>query len=158
MSDATDDYSLGFGNQKIEVKSSFPVPDSVSGAGTSQHPFYTFNLGLDQETLQWQIEPLETGPLRYTLVQIDSASNDTNEMPPNPGNTRAIYHHIGQAPSLSLCNGEGVLLLPVDGGSAEAVIVASLLGLLWRVRDLPVKPPVVASTKLDKKSILSRLF
>lgn len=168
LSDATDDYSLVVGRQTVAVTASFPVPDSVSSAGSSQHPFYTFTWGGGEEdapatttTLQWQIQPLGTGPLRYTLVRIDAAGGGAEDASsPAPESIRAIYHHTGQAPSLSLCSGQGVLLLPEDGGRlTEAVIVASLLGLLWRVRAMQVKPlAAAASAETEKKSILRRLF
>ncbi|ATY62061.1 hypothetical protein A9K55_008407 [Cordyceps militaris] len=166
LSDATDDYSLVVGRQTVAVTASFPVPDSVSSAGSSQHPFYTFTWGGGEEdapattTLQWQIQPLGTGPLRYTLVRIDAAGRAEDASSPAPESIRAIYHHTGQAPSLSLCSGQGVLLLPEDGGRlTEAVIVASLLGLLWRVRAMQVKPlAAAASAETEKKSILRRLF
>lgn len=51
----------------------------------------------------------------------------------------AIYHHIGVGASLALQHSEGVLLLrpPSSANSGtEALVVGSMLGMLWRLRGL----------------------
>ncbi|KAB5580025.1 hypothetical protein GE09DRAFT_423074 [Coniochaeta sp. 2T2.1] len=115
---------------RIPVRMSFPIPDSITKAGISRNPYFGFVLpGRGGRTYQWEIHPVEHGPLRYTLVSVDGAdgSQKTEE---------AIYHHMGLGASLSTIQySEGILLLPPCRDSAlEGVVVASLLGLLWRVR------------------------
>lgn len=54
---------------------------------------------------------------------------------------RAIYHNVGLGFSLSQPYSEGALLLQNDlDPELEAIIVASLLGLLWRARGEDSKP------------------
>lgn len=77
------------------------------------------------------------------------SATDTN----NQHLIRAIYHGIGRGSSssspLSQPFGEGALLLLQDdlGAELQAVIVASLLGLLWRARGEECKPG-----KMNQKS------
>lgn len=54
---------------------------------------------------------------------------------------RAIYHDVGQGSSLAQPTSEGALLLHDGmGPELEAVVVASLLGVLWRARSEGRKP------------------
>lgn len=59
----------------------------------------------------------------------------------NEQRIRAIYHNVGLGFSLSQPFSEGALLLQNDlDPELEAIIVASLLGLLWRARGEDSKP------------------
>lgn len=49
----------------------------------------------------------------------------------------AVYHHVGVGINLPADYSEGVLLLPEGDGADMAV--ASLLGLLWQMRDMHAK-------------------
>lgn len=77
----------------------------------------------------------------------EDASDDEQEIPysaaveKNEHRIRAIYHNVGLGFSLSQPFSEGALLLQ-DGldPELEAIIVASLLGLLWRARGEESKP------------------
>ncbi|KAH8905304.1 hypothetical protein BR93DRAFT_780754 [Coniochaeta sp. PMI_546] len=121
---------------KVPVQMSFPIPDSMTKAGVSRNPYFSFSLPGSYTTLQWQIHPVEDGPLRYTLVAMNPGEDEAQSE-----KVQAIYHHMGLGTSLStMQHSEGILLLPPcqDGqdSAQEAVIVASLLGLLWRVRGM----------------------
>ncbi|KAB5551266.1 hypothetical protein GE09DRAFT_167628 [Coniochaeta sp. 2T2.1] len=115
---------------RIPVRMSFPIPDSITKSGISQNPYFAFVLpGGGGRTYQWEIHPVEHGPLRYTLVSVGGADGRQKT-------EEAMYHHVGLGASLSTMQySEGILLLPPCRDSAlEGVVVASLLGLLWRVR------------------------
>ncbi|KAJ6447270.1 Dipeptidyl-peptidase 5 [Purpureocillium lavendulum] len=156
---ATDDFTLT-GDNITDVTASFPVPDTTSSAGVARHPFFTFPCRDGPRELQWQIYPADSGPLRYMLVEMsDEAVNNVAE--PKPEDIRAIYHHIGQSPSLSLSSSEGVLLLQPDyptGVVLEGAVLASLLGLLWRVRGMELKPLAYDVQQGGKKSFLRRVL
>lgn len=143
----------------IPLVTSFPISPTVSKFASSRNPWYTFtvpNLLDGERTLQWQIHPVEQGMLRYTLVElpvgspaISTAAEDAEGKKPQHAATedanehliRAIYHNVGLGFSLSQPWSEGALLL--QSGLApelEAVIVGSLLGLLWRMRNEESKP------------------
>ncbi|OIW34698.1 hypothetical protein CONLIGDRAFT_709987 [Coniochaeta ligniaria NRRL 30616] len=126
---------------KVPVQMSFPIPDSPTKAGISRNPYFSFSLPGSTAIFQWQIHPVEHGPLRYTLVAIDPGSSPRDGAAQSGEKVQAIYHHIGLGTSLStMQHSEGILLLPPcrDGqeSAQEGVIVASLLGLLWRVRGM----------------------
>lgn len=145
----------------ISVLTSFPVPPTMSKFGSSQNPWFTFTIPSlldDERTLQWQIHPVEQGMLRYTLVELPLAigaplttsaiSATEAKKPPfsacdkdNEHLVRAIYHNVGLGFSLSQPYSEGALLLQNDlDPELEAVIVASLLGVLWKARNEESKP------------------
>ncbi|KAK7749571.1 hypothetical protein SLS53_000147 [Cytospora paraplurivora] len=114
-------------------------------------------------TLQWQVHPVEHGLLRYTLVEMprragprvdemwwedgsadgsrtrdgrkDGEPSFSAAVDGNEHLIRAIYHNVGLGFSLAQPFSEGALLLE-DGMDPEfeAVVVASLLGMLWRAR------------------------
>lgn len=124
----------------------------------------------EERTLQWQVHPVEHGLLRYTLVELgggpagvaaardeenwweeESKGNDDSEdeqgLPysavadKHEHRIRAIYHNVGLGFSLSQPYSEGALLLQDNlDPELEAIIVASLLGLLWRARGEESKP------------------
>lgn len=167
----------------VPVLTSYPIPDTTTQAGTARHPYFSFSLPTDTSTVfQWQIHPLRHGALRYTLVAVDlrpgaaqpteNASSSAADAAENPDQIIAIYHHIGLATNLFMGHSEGVLLLPAEGShdaTLEAVIVASLLGLLWRLRGNMV-PKLNAKGRRQsgsiggnaesagKRSIVSKIF
>lgn len=143
----------------VGVATSFPFPATISRYGSSRHPWFTFTVPSlldDERTFQWQAHPVEHGLLRYTLVEIpdiiasSATSNDDpdGKSPPfsaakegNENLIRAIYHNVGLGFCLSQPYSEGALLIQNDlDPELEALIVASLLGLLWRVRNEEVRP------------------
>lgn len=157
----------------IAVTASFPVSPTISKFGSSRHPWFIFtvpSLLEEERTFQWQTHPVEHGLLRYTLVEIpntiaSSASNgdgsDGNDIPfsaakeDNQGSIRAIYHNVGLGFCLSQPYSEGAVLLQNDlDPELEALIVASLLGLLWRVRNEEIRPR--KSSKSEGGNLLER--
>jgi hypothetical protein len=146
----------------ITVVASFPIPDTVTRAGSAPNPYFSFSLPDGETTFQWQVHPVQHGPLRYTLAAIDPypamAQDAGTQMQRNEENILAIYHHIGLATSLSMPYSEGVLLLPElrdnQDSSLEAVYVASLLGLLWCVRRMPIKKRKASQGKEKQRDLI----
>lgn len=129
---------------RIPVRMTFPIPDTVTKAGSTRNPYFSFALPGSAATLQWQVHPVEDGPLRYSLVAIEPGSVGDAESgaAPTGKEVQAIFHHKGVGTSLSaMHHSEGILMLPLCRGSRdsaqEGVIVASLLGLLSRTRGMP---------------------
>lgn len=128
----------------ISMGISYPIAPSKTKAGTFKHPYFTFHVPLSEEsgleTFQWQIYPVEHGPLRYTFVRIPPATQGGTGLTSSDGGRAeilAIYHHIGLGASLSQEYSEGVLLLPDSTRPVpETLVVGSLLGMLWRLREL----------------------
>ncbi|PSR75970.1 hypothetical protein BD289DRAFT_338350, partial [Coniella lustricola] len=124
--------SPGSTTAAVPLVSSFPVSPTISRFGSSRNPWFTFTVPSlldDERTLQWQIHPIEQGMLRYTLVEIPVAAHANEHL------IRAIYHNVGLGFSFSQPYSEGALLLQDEmEPELEALIVASLLGLLWRAR------------------------
>ncbi|KAL3455037.1 hypothetical protein BJX64DRAFT_91258 [Aspergillus heterothallicus] len=124
----------------ISVATTYPIPPSQTALGLISHPYFGYKLssGSEAAQFQWEIHPVEDGPLRYTLVRSplgDSTADDPQSRTEADTAIEAIYHHIGIGMSLSQTYSEGVLLLPRGGDSrAETAHVASLLGMLWRLR------------------------
>jgi hypothetical protein len=117
-------------HQRSIVSASFPLADQRTPGGTIRFPYFDVNIR-GREQWQWQIRPYEHGSLRYTLVR----SGDDLEP-----SVVAVYHHVGVSINLPADYSEGVLLLPEGGSEAEAELaVASLLGLLWQLRDMHAK-------------------
>lgn len=150
----------------IPVGISFPVTPTISKFGSSRNPWFTFTVPslLDEErTLQWQMHPVTQGMLRYTLVEIPlgtqtaTSSGDGDAEgekvpfsaadPENEHLIRAIYHNVGLGFSLAQPFSEGALLVQNDfDPELEALIVASLLGVLWRVRNEEGRPRKVSKS------------
>lgn len=130
----------------VAVGVSYPIPASVTRVGTIAHPYFTFEVPgvFGQTVFQWQIHPKENGSLRYTLMAIPTRQEETEQVAGEAkqaeAETRAIYHHIGLGASLSQGYSEGVLHLPsrTEGSQSESegVIIASLLTMLWRLRNI----------------------
>jgi len=127
----------------VQMDTFFPIPPSKRAGEAIHHPY--FRLDIPQASnhvdckrwFEWQVRPVEDGPLRYTLVDKDNAE-DTGAAT----RIRAIYHDAGCSKTLSRGMSEGVILLPEEDEVAddmEAIVVASLLGVLWQVRTLQGK-------------------
>lgn len=150
----------------IAIEAAYPLPSLRTSAGIIRFPYFRFNIPRTSISYEWQIHPRDHGTLRYTLVAseeriFDIDSESENDTPSS--NIKAIYHHVGHDGSLFLPQSEGVLLLPeLDGGKdseMEEVIVASLVGLLWRVRGMEIKDkPPKDGTKPRRQSIIKKLF
>lgn len=150
----------------IPLVTSFPVTPTISKFGSSRNAWYTFTVPslLDEErTLQWQMHSAELGMLRYTLVEIppgasitttseDNAEGETKipfsaADPDNAHLIRAIYHNVGLGFSLSQPFSEGVLLVQNElDPELEALILASLLGVLWNARSEESRPRKVSKS------------
>ncbi|KAK7926621.1 hypothetical protein PG985_003619 [Apiospora marii] len=126
----------------ITMDTFFPIPPSTRAGDVIHHPYFTLDIPHTKNdkssttSLEWQIHPIEDGPLRYTLVDKGRPGDTTARV-------RAIYHDAGCSKPLSHGRSEGVLLLPEWGGEVdeeaadmEGIIVASILGVLWQVRAL----------------------
>lgn len=151
---------------KIAVVTSFPVTPSISKFGSSRNPWFTFTVPslLDEErTLQWQMHSAELGTLRYTLIEvpigasINTVSAEGTEGgrkipfsaadPDNAHLIRAIYHNVGLGFSLHQPFSEGTLLVDNDlDPELEALVLASLVGVLWRVRSEESRPRKVSKS------------
>ncbi|GFF53230.1 transcription factor kayak [Aspergillus udagawae] len=130
------------GAQRIDpvaVGVSYPIPPSVTKVGTVKHPYFHFRMPFESKMAQfeWQVHPVEHGPLRYTLVRMPGEETTDESSAEPEADVHAIYHHIGLGVSMSVPHSEGVLLLPpCTDPKSEAIIVASVLGMLRRVRGL----------------------
>ncbi|KAF9882859.1 hypothetical protein FE257_004945 [Aspergillus nanangensis] len=125
---------------EIPLEITYPIPPSKTRDGTFKHPYFTFQVPGDSNagpsTFEWQIHPSQQGRMRYTLIR-RSTSDQQQQQGSTDSDVQAIYYHIGVGASLSLSYSEGVLLLPAGHNSArENLVVASALGMLWRLREL----------------------
>ncbi|KAK6835965.1 hypothetical protein PG987_006460 [Apiospora arundinis] len=119
----------------IEMDTFFPIPPSARGSNKIHHPYFGLDVPLARDIaptrLEWQVHPVENGPLRYTLANKDA-----------PACIHAIYYDAGCSKILSHGSSEGVLLLPErsegkeETAAMEGIVVASILGVLWQVRTL----------------------
>ncbi|KAL5358786.1 hypothetical protein BJX96DRAFT_147275 [Aspergillus floccosus] len=149
----TDPAGLGSSVQ-FAMTSSYPISPSVTREGTFTHPYFSFSIpGAGDANFQWQIHPVEHGPLRYTLVQ----------MPPEDQTTKgpeiqAIYQHVGLGASLSQSHSEGVLLLPSSVSPENCVmIVATALAMLSKLRAINTDQKGHKTAKESKHSRLASI-
>lgn len=139
----------------VSMSISYPIPPTTFRKNVYvkpiiyEHPHFAFRFpGESESALEWQIHPIPHGRLRYTLARIPHAhkAEDTAPKVPSDKDILAIYHHIGDTLSLPLPFSEGVLLLPSDmEPEMEAIVVASVLALLWQLRRLSKTGKGVAS-------------
>ncbi|KAG6361726.1 hypothetical protein INS49_009954 [Diaporthe citri] len=112
-----------------------------------------FNNAAEKQVINWQIHPVEHGPLRYTLVELPSPDQDASAVEPeNQHRIKAIYHNVGVGTSLVQPFSEGVLLLPasrVMDADPETVVLTSLIGLLWKARGVPTVKLDVPAARED---------
>ncbi|KAG6112940.1 hypothetical protein E4U13_004057 [Claviceps humidiphila] len=169
---STDGFSLIIKNSKetedqtqhIAISATYPLQSVHSKAGIIRFPFFAFSLDEKSICYEWQIHPLDHGMLRYTLFQLPShpPASGGNVAPPREypdAETIAIYHHLGHENSLFRPTSEGVLLLPGPEMPAllEMVTVASLLVLLWKIRDTAREGPE-KEPRPKKRSLAEKLF
>lgn len=110
------------------VTTSYPLPDRRVRGQTIRYPYFTVTSPDEKHTLEWQVRPDTLGKLGYVLVDSTTPSVDEPEI-------LAMYHHAGIEPELPHRYAEGVLLLPEHSDRInDTVIVASLFGLLWKIR------------------------
>ncbi|KAJ3941064.1 uncharacterized protein N0V96_008940 [Colletotrichum fioriniae] len=141
---------------QLAVTSSFPVPDTKMHAAANpvRHPWFTISQTSRDgsitvpSNLEWQARPTEDGPLRYTLVDTEA------ELSGGEPAIHAIYHHVGIGFALPNDYSEGILLLSEDlNGEAEALAIATLLGVLRQTRSINQPPP-----RPRKKSLVKRVL
>ncbi|KAE8315871.1 hypothetical protein BDV41DRAFT_529398 [Aspergillus transmontanensis] len=125
--------------EEFPMATSYPIPSLETRDGIFKQPYFTFQIpsedGEKKTTFEWQVHPLHTGRMRYTLVRVPSRHHGIAD--PDPLDIVAIYHHIGVGASLSLPYSEGILLVPHGmNHKTEAMVVGSALGMLWRLRKL----------------------
>ncbi|KAH8709176.1 hypothetical protein HC256_009099 [Beauveria bassiana] len=145
----------------VLVRAFFPLPDAHSYKTTIFFPYFAFSSRSGYERYQWEVHPIQDGPMRYTLMSNKGKSEDTSRR--QEGDIRAIYYHVGCGGSVFQPHSEGILLLPetsVDGPELEEeVVVASLIGVLMRVRSMRyVEKSKGTSPKQRDKPLFKRLF
>ncbi|KAG6029811.1 hypothetical protein E4U41_000261 [Claviceps citrina] len=133
-------------SQHVQVSTRHPLWRLKANAGVIRFPYFGFSLQGDGPVhgYEWQIHPLDHGTLRYTLLRVRSHAQPGREAPSlrhyDDADIVAIYHHLGHDGSLFLPTSEGVLLLPALEAETspllEMAAVASLVGLLWRIRGM----------------------
>ncbi|KAK1479605.1 hypothetical protein CCUS01_04734 [Colletotrichum cuscutae] len=141
---------------QLAVTSSFPVPDTKMHAAANpvRHPWFTISQTSRDgsitvpSNLEWQARPTEDGTLRYTLIDTEA------ELSGGEPAIHAIYHHVGIGFALPNDYSEGILLLSEDlSGEAEALAIATLLGVLRQTRSINQPPP-----RPRKKSLVKRVL
>lgn len=155
--------NTGDRSQHIDISTTYPIQQLRTNAGVIQFPYFAFSLDDGSIRYEWQIHPLDHGTLRYTLLRLRSTA--LPEAPPRQHENAhivAIYHHIGHDGSLFLPTSEGVLLLPAlekdTSPLLEMVTVASLVGLLWRVRGMEIREAESVNETQKRRSLLQRIF
>ena len=150
--DPEDDSSISTPDQQhpFSLTTTYPLPAKAVKNTIVEYPYFPLHSQTETElrSFEWQIHPVEHGGLCYTLVDMRLlAKTGTAE----DAAVRAIYHHAGMEQDLPQRYSEGILLLPGGRDTVDdAVVVASLFGLLRRVRSR--KP-----AQLPKRSRLGRL-
>lgn len=123
-------------------------------------PWFTITSTESPPSCQWQVHPVEHGPLRYTLIELPSPGHDASAVQPEDQHRiKAIYHNVGVGTSLAQPFSEGVLLLPANKEmdvNTETVILTSLIGLLWMARDVPTVKVEVPGAKENATKPKSR--
>lgn len=139
---------------------SHQVPPVTTGAPTEacSGPWFTITSTESSTSYQWQIHPVEHGPLRYTLIELPSPGHGASAVEPeNQHRVKAIYHNVGVGTSLVQQFSEGVLLLPANKDRGlEAVVLTSLIGLLWKARGVQTGNLEVPAAREDVTKAKSR--
>ncbi|KAJ5971470.1 uncharacterized protein N7479_001388 [Penicillium vulpinum] len=146
------------GATSISISTTYPISASSTRTGIVKHPYFTFKVpdgDNDPTTFQWQIHPSKHGRLRYTLVRNPVSQQEGS----SSADIQAVYYHIGLDDSFSLPHSEGMLLLPPSQSSAgESIVVASTLGMLWRLRELHRGKGKVRKAGKTSANKFTRLF
>ncbi|KAG5972170.1 hypothetical protein E4U55_000885 [Claviceps digitariae] len=168
-------------SQLIDISTRYPVRRVRTNAGLIRFPYFSFRLdegsGSASVGYEWQMHPLDHGTLRYTLFRIHGQGSaqqqqqqqqqqeeeEEEEQGHENGDIVAVYHHIGHDGSLFQPTSEGVLLLPALEAQTrrllEAITVASLVGLLWRIRGMEIWRDEGDDDGAQKKrSFVQRIF
>ncbi|KAG2420499.1 hypothetical protein HFD88_000111 [Aspergillus terreus] len=150
------------GGRSIAMTASYPLSPSIRGEYLIPHPYFTFRLpgGPNQaeRLVQWQVHPAPNNLFRYTLVDLGPVCDDQiMSSDPAAPQVLAIYDHVGIVVWLPTDYSEGILLVQEGGNHVqEATIVASLLAVLWQIREIKHMQPKrqrrsSGSSKLLKK-------
>ncbi|KAG5948162.1 hypothetical protein E4U53_006333 [Claviceps sorghi] len=151
----------------LDISTTYPPPRVKTNAGVIRFPYFGFCLDDEIAHYEWQIHPLDHGTLRYTLFRFRSHGTAGAAAPPQQprhenAETVAVYHHIGHEGSLFQSTSEGVLLLPAPGAETnpllEVVAVASLVGLLWRIRGMEIWQDGPEKGTQKKRSFVQSMF
>jgi hypothetical protein len=120
--------------ETTRVSISYPVVPSQTGSASQQAPLPYFRVTVGSSIWEWQTQQHHHGRLRYTLVRLPAQDQSADA---GREEILAIYNHVGMEASVTLPYSEGVLLLPSPANPrTETMVVASLLTMLWRLRDL----------------------
>ncbi|KAJ4256230.1 hypothetical protein NW762_009309 [Fusarium torreyae] len=139
------DFSIstktGLSSVETDGELSYPLPDKQTRKALIRYPYLTISgkSASDQNVepvhLQWRISPLENGPLRYDLVNLQQTPRGDDD---SESSIVAVYHHEGFESELPTSYSRGVLLVPATSTSAfNLIVVSSLLGILSSVRQQP---------------------
>ncbi|KAF4238185.1 hypothetical protein CNMCM8980_002159 [Aspergillus fumigatiaffinis] len=124
------------GTETTRVSISYPAVPSETRNAPHQAPlpYFQVKVAAEPSTSEWQTHSHHHGRLRYTLVRLPAQDQSADACREE---VLAIYNHVGVDSSMSLPYSEGVLLLPPRADPRmEAMVVASLLTMLWRLRAL----------------------
>ncbi|GFF65676.1 hypothetical protein CNMCM6936_008796 [Aspergillus lentulus] len=130
----------------VAIGISYPIPLLESQGGTAKLPYFHFRMpsGTEMTQFDWQVQPVEHEPLRYTLMRRSVDETETK------AEIHATYHHR----STRLSHSEGIFLLPpCTDPRSEAMVVASVLGMLWRLRFLDGGRENKKALKMIKRNI-----
>ncbi|KAF9773328.1 hypothetical protein IL306_008889 [Fusarium sp. DS 682] len=119
---------------QLDTHEFYPLPEKETKKRIVRYPYMdtTGNFGGSEDLrYEWQVHPVEKGPLRYELVDLQRQADDD-------GSILAIYHHHGFENELPTSYSNGVLLLPATSTPLfEITAVSSLIALLSTIRKQP---------------------
>ncbi|KAF4953211.1 hypothetical protein FGADI_6186 [Fusarium gaditjirri] len=125
----------GASSFELTGQESYPLPEKETKKSIVRYPYMSMSGNHElSEALRfdWQVHPVEKGPLRYELVDLDRRDE-------GDGSILAIYHHHGFESELPTSYSHGVLLLPNDSAPLfDITVVSSLMALLAKIRKQPV--------------------
>ncbi|KAL5362026.1 hypothetical protein BJX96DRAFT_166344 [Aspergillus floccosus] len=151
------------GDRTIAMSVSYPLSPSIRGEYLIPHPFFTFRLPAGpyqaERLVQWQVHPAPNNLFRYTLVDLGPASEEPLGLSdPAAQQVLAIYDHVGIVVWLPTDYSEGILLLQEGGNHVqEATIVASLLAVLWQIREIKHMRPKRQRKKSGSSKLLKKV-